>query len=988
MNKPHKFLIPLIAMTMIGCQKTQEENVVTKHQDSNGFSYETVANDPTGLRLYTLDNGLKVYLSKNEDEPKIQTFIAVRAGSVYDPADNTGLAHYLEHMVFKGTHQIGTQDWEAEKVYLDLISDLYEQHKAEQDPEKKKAIYRQIDSVSYEASKLAIANEYDKMVSSLGAEGTNAWTWHEETVYTNKIPANELEKWMMLESERFSQLVLRLFHTELEAVYEEFNRAQDNDFRKEHYALMDLLFPNHPYGQQTTIGISEHLKNPSMVAIHDYFDRFYVPNNMAVVLVGDLDFEASIQLVDKYFGKFENKNLTHPERPVESALTGIQETEVFGPEAERVTIGYRTGSIGSEDEELVTLVSLLLTNGTAGLIDLNLNQKQLVQRAYSSATFFNDYGIHTMNGYPRGGQTLEEVKELLLSELNKIKNGEFEDWMLDAVINDLKLREINRYDNASALANTYVKAFVQFQDWDQRVAFIDNLRKYTKEDVVNFAKRFYADNYAVVYKRMGESTGVVKVDNPGITPIELNRDKKSNFLQEFEKITSPEIEPVFVDYKEAIQEHTLNNGIVVSHVENDKNDLMYTYFIYDIGKDHNKLLALAAEYMTYVGTDTYSAEDLKKEFYKIGVRYGTNTSADRTSIYLTGLKENLPKGIELLQHLWEHAQADQEAYDKFVEKIEKDRQEAKTNRREIMFGGLMNMAMYGENSSFRDIYTLEELRTIQPEDLVAAFKDLKNYPHRVFYYGKDLDGAVSALNEKHQIPAELKELPEKVEFFELATGGKVYFVDYDMVQAEMMFLSKGDLFSKEKMGASSLFNSYFGSGLSSIVFQEIRESKSLAYSAYAFYRNANEMEKPNYIQAYIGTQANKIPEAVEAMLELLSDMPENETQFENARQSALKQIAATRITKTNIFWSYENLKKRGIDYDIRKDIYKTVSTMTLEDLRKFFNENIQGGNYTVMVLGNKKDIDQQALRKLGTVEEVDLDFLFNYQSESSDPLKL
>src|SRR5690606_27483981 len=260
----------------------------------------------------------------------------------------------------------GTQDWETEKVLLQKISDLYEQHKAEQDSEKKKAIYKTIDSISYEASKLAIANEYDKMVSSLGAEGTNAWTWHEETVYTNKIPSNELDKWLTLESERFSQVVLRLFHTELEAVYEEFNRAQDNDFRKEHYALMDLLFPKHPYGQQSTIGISEHLKNPSMIAIHNYFDRYYVPNNMAVVLVGDLDFDETIKKVNDKFGGFENKELTHPVRPTEDVIASVKEKEVFGPEAERVTIGFRTDGVGSDNEKLVTLVSLLLSNGTAG----------------------------------------------------------------------------------------------------------------------------------------------------------------------------------------------------------------------------------------------------------------------------------------------------------------------------------------------------------------------------------------------------------------------------------------------------------------------------------------------------------------------------------------------------------------------------------------------------------------------------------------------
>ena len=265
----------LLFLSLIGCEndkiKTYE---VSNNTDANGFSYETVENDPTGLRLYTLDNGLKVYLSKNSDEPKIQTYIAVRAGSNYDPKESTGLAHYLEHMVFKGTHKIGTADWEKEKVYLKKISDLYEKHRAEKDPKKKLAIYKEIDKVSLEASNYSIANEYDKMTASLGATGTNAHTWFEETVYKNKIPANELNKWLDLEAERFSTLVLRLFHTELEAVFEEFNRGQDNDFRKQYAAMLDGLFPNHPYGQQTTIGTGEHLKNPSMVDIHNYFDKY------------------------------------------------------------------------------------------------------------------------------------------------------------------------------------------------------------------------------------------------------------------------------------------------------------------------------------------------------------------------------------------------------------------------------------------------------------------------------------------------------------------------------------------------------------------------------------------------------------------------------------------------------------------------------------------------------------------------------------------
>jgi len=214
----------------------------TIHTDKNNYEYITVTHDENKVRIYTLKNGLKVFLAQNFDAPRIQTFIPVKTGSNNDPSDNTGLAHYLEHMMFKGTSKIGTQNWEKEKVLIDEISDLYEQHKAEQNPEKKKEIYKKIDEISQKASEFAIANEYDKIISSLGASGTNAHTWFDETVYKNNIPNNELEKWLKVEKERFTELVLRLFHTELESVYEEFNRSQDNDSRLVNDALMKALF--------------------------------------------------------------------------------------------------------------------------------------------------------------------------------------------------------------------------------------------------------------------------------------------------------------------------------------------------------------------------------------------------------------------------------------------------------------------------------------------------------------------------------------------------------------------------------------------------------------------------------------------------------------------------------------------------------------------------------------------------------------------------
>ncbi|TYB76733.1 insulinase family protein [Bizionia saleffrena] len=982
-----KWIVVVMLVAFIySCKNNNNEAGITAKtevkKDVNGFAYETVANDPTGLRLYTLDNGLKVYLSKNTDEPKIQTYIAVRAGSNYDPKESTGLAHYLEHMVFKGTHKIGSLDWEKEKVYLDSISSLYEQHRAEQDPDKKLALYKQIDEVSLAASQFSVANEYDKMTSSIGATGTNAHTWYEETVYKNKIPVNELDKWLALEEERFSTLVLRLFHTELEAVFEEFNRGQDSDGRKAATAMLEGLFPNHPYGQQSTIGTAEHLKNPSLVDINNYFDTYYVPNNMAMVLVGDIDFEKTIEKVNNTFGKLEGKAVVHPKLPTEAPIEEIVIKEVFGPTSESVSLAFRSKGVNTKEQQLVTLCDMLLANGKAGLIDLNLKQKQLVQSAGASASFFNDYGYHRFYGAPKDGQTLDDVKTLLLDQIELLKKGAFEDWMLTAVINDLKKSQLEEYENNTGLASAYYEAFIHHEKWEDKVSFLNDLKAITKQEIVAFAASFYGENYVLTYKRKGVDNSIVKVSNPGITQVNLNRDKASEYIVNFNATESKPLAPVYVDYKSEIKKSSTESGIEVSYINNKTNDLFSLNFIFDMGANNDKKLELAIGYIDYLGTEKFSAEDLKKEFYKLGIDYSFRTGLENTYVSLSGLKENLPAGLELLESLWSTAKADPEAYVKYVESIAKSRQNNKTNKAAILRGGLLNYAKYGEQSAVRNIIPITEMVAINPQELVDITNDLKNYKQRIFYYGKNVDIAINALNKSYKTAKELKAYPEALTFTENETGGNVYFVDYDMVQSEVMFLAKSNTFNAEDIAVSTLFNNYFGAGLSSIVFQEIRESKALAYSAWANYAMARDNDNSNYLMAYMGTQANKMPEAVSAMLALLSEMPEVEDQFNSAKDATLKKIAAERITKANIFWNYERLQKQGIDNDNREAIYNAIEKMTLSDLKTFFNTTIKGEEYTVIVIGNKKDIDFQTLKKLGEVKEVEADYLFNYATPS------
>jgi len=318
-------MVVFFLFTTICYNVSAQQTFNWKQETSNGYTYKYVTNDPMKARFYTLKNGLSVILTENHKEPRIAVNIAVRAGSNTDPKEHTGLAHYLEHLLFKGTDTYGTLNWAKEKPYIDSITNLYEKYTTLTDPQERKKTYQEIDRLSGEASKYSIANEYDKLVSSLGSQGTNAHTWVEETVYEEDIPSNAIDKFLMIQAERFRKPVFRLFHTELEAVYEEKNRSLDNDGSKMQEAMMYNLFPTHNYGQQTTIGTIEHLKNPSINAIRNYYNKYYVPNNMSIIMAGDFNADELIKKIDQRFKYMQPKPLNlynpAPEKPLTASIT-------------------------------------------------------------------------------------------------------------------------------------------------------------------------------------------------------------------------------------------------------------------------------------------------------------------------------------------------------------------------------------------------------------------------------------------------------------------------------------------------------------------------------------------------------------------------------------------------------------------------------------------------------------------------------------------
>jgi zinc protease len=966
----------------------QDKYQVSTSSDPNGYSYQTITNDPLKARIYTLSNGLKVYISVYKDAPRIQTFIAVRAGSKNDPSTATGLAHYLEHILFKGTSKIGTTDWEKEKPLLDQIENLYEVYRRTRDEKERARIYHLIDSTSILASTYSIANEYDKMLSNIGASGTNAYTFLEQTVYVNDIPSNQVDKWAEIEGERFSMVVPRLFHTELEAVYEEKNKGLDQDRRKVWEATMAGLFQKHPYGTQTTIGTIEDLKNPSITEIKKYFGQYYKPNNMAICLSGDLDPDRTIKSIDKYFGKLASKEPPVFNPPAEEQQKN-QTLDIYGPDAENVTIAFRTNgiykvdanapgkSVFQKDPYLLKLVSMLLTNGQAGLIDLNLNQQQKVLGGYSYDMAFNDYAVFVLGGRPREGQKQEEVKDLLLTQLDSIRQGKFGEWMMKAVINDYKISKMKEYESNRARADAFVEAFISRRPWSEQVKEIDMLESFTKQDVSDFVKN-NLNNYLVIYKRVGTDTTIKKVSKPKISPVHLNREKQSEFYMKVMGQPSDSLEPVFINFNTDLQK-SMAGKLPVHYKMNVENGLFNLYYVWDFGKDNDPDYAIAAAYYDYLGTKKYSAEELKKEFFKLGCTYSFSVGGDAIYFSLSGLHENFPAALKLFEELIQNPKPDKQALSDMVAGILKSRADAKLSKDVILKSAMASYAKYGPKNPFTSMVPEEELKKLKPETLIALVKQLYAYPHRALYYGPEqMSKLDELLSSSHKASLKNKEPVLKKFPFKDINENIVYWVDYNMVQAEIMFLTKSIQYDPKLMPAVYMFNEYFGGGMGSLVFQEMRESKALAYSVSSRYLPAGRKEDPNYISSYIGTQADKIQDAIEGLQSLIEEMPQSDVLFSNSKSSLIESFNTDRITKSEILFEYEKAKKLGLDYDIRRDIYKNIKTMTFADIEAFQKKYLKNKKKIMLVIGSKDKIDFNSLSKYGKVQELTLKEIFGY----------
>lgn len=937
---------------------------------------ESNPDDPLDAHIFELDNGLRVYLTENHEEPRFYAEIAVRAGSKHDPADGTGLAHYLEHLLFKGNQNLGTLDYEAEKPHLDRIVELYEEHFSETDTARRAEIYAEINSEAQLAAQFAVPNEIDKLYNSMGGNALNAHTWYEETVYKVGLPANRLQQWAEIESDRFVNPVFRLFHTELETVYEEKNRTLDNGGRIIGTAVDELLWKVHPYGQQPTIGTVDHLKNPSLVYIQNYFDTYYVPNNMGIFISGDIDIDSTIALISEKFGQWKRQEIPEVGPWDEPPLQGAERRTVQYPGEEQVQLAFRTAPNGSADKEALILLDMILDNRTAGLINLNLNQQQLVSNAGSSPLFLNDYGTQNLYGVPKQDQSLEEVERLLLDQIDIIKAGEFEEWIIPAIVNDFLKNEKASLEFNTARVTMMRQSFIEGSEWEYHIAEIDRMEQLTKQDVVDVANKYFGDDFVSVY-RVDAQHEVPEVEKPQIDPVTIDPTRQSEFAAQILAMEVDEIEPSFVEADQDYRVIEFAPGVELYYAPNPLNDLFTFSVNVEVGTEEDEKLGLSAALMDVAGTANMSNEELQKEWYRMGTEFRFGAGENSSAFAISGLDDQFENSVALMMELIKTPSSDSQTLEQLKGILLKSREDRKSSPPAIA-QALYMYNRYGEESPMLESMTSQQILDTQVDELLDLPVQLLDYKHTIAYTGSmPLEQLVEVLRRHHNIEGELADTPEyRFRRARDVEDTELLVVDQQTAQAQVRIEFADGVLEPEDSVMSSLYTNYFGSGMSSVVFQELREARALAYSASARYMPGNRLNAENLMLGAIGTQTDKTVDALAAFIDLIDNMPQSSERFDEAVNAQINRYRTSKLNFREVIGAVRAWERQGFESDPRRARFQELQQSDLDDLIEFQEQHVKDRAKLISIVGDLSIIDVAELEQFGEVQEMQVDDLF------------
>ena len=919
-----------------------------------------------GLTEYKLDNGLTVMLWEDHDQPDVTGYVVVRAGAVDEPAEYTGLAHYLEHMLFKGTQRIGALDWEAEKPMYDSIIALYDQYSESTDPKVREQLATQINEISMREAKISSTEDFFNMLDLIGAEGVNAYTSYDLTAYHNSFPAAEMYRWLTIFSDRLINPVFRTFQAELENVFEEYNMYANEPSSQVQNQLFADIYKGCPY-EREVIGTAEHLKNPRLSKLIEFYNTWYVPNNMALIIVGDFDTEKTKPMIAETFSRLQAKELpTRPTYP-EVKLTGKKHYNLgYNP---MVTWIYPGVKEGDEDQDVLDFVCMLLYNGQTGLLD-KINTKGDVQ----FAGIYNDARrntgrliIEAVPYYDVNQQMFESDKAteaIVMREVDKIKAGHIDDELIANVKRMYAQSDKIMNEMPSYKMNALVDAFTYAKPTDDIFTANEKIQSLTKEEIVRVAKKYFnADHMTISFDEDTKTQKAKTLPKPNIKPLDPVKDAKTEYAEQFQKLPKGELKETFNDFND-VKVRQLGDNVTLRYTSNTKNDVFSLNLRYGVGAHEMPLLPYATQLIEnagVMGEKPLEGKDFDQQIAELGgsVSYGCSDSYFTVSI--SGEDENLSKIMnlvnrQLLMPYLEQKQLDAVKGSEFFSRLSRQKRTA------VQKSALLQYALYGKKSSFLDEVPFADIWGLDGVKVQRLIASARTYALDVFYCGTMPEDKLIA-----ELPLTEGMQPSKSTFIkDRQTYNKptvLFLPNSNVQQADLYFYINGRSYDISSDVASDAFNQYMSGGFTGIIMNEIRVKRSMAYSAYGVDATPALPGKDCYFYGYVGTQSDKVVDAINVYMDILNDMPKDSTQID-ALRAALKQAAQTaKPSMRSKAATFEQWQRVGYNDDPAKVNAEAINAITFNDIEKFYEENIKGKPVTIILMGDPKKIDIKAIQQ-------------------------
>ena len=937
-----------------------------------------------GLKAFKLKNGLSVYIWEDNTKSDVFGIVAVRAGSINEPEEYTGLAHYLEHVMFKGTDQIGALDWAKEKPIYDQIIVKYDEMAATNDPAQKAAIGKEINDLTVEAGKLSVSNEFSDLMESIGGKGLNAGTSYDLTYYHNSFPAYQINKWLEISSQRFIHPVFRTFQSELENVYEEYNMYQDNPGSQQSNFLRSKAFEGHPYARDI-IGLPEHLKNPHLSKLIDFYNEWYVPENMVLILVGNVNAQQIAGRIAGTFGRLEAKPLptrkTYPDLEIKGRTQYSAKVGIYPS----VCLIYPGVPAGHPDELPLEIAMSLLSNGDhTGTLDKLTLDGELTDCGASPMTM-REQGRNIVQCIPlydenqRRFESNKSTEKKALKAIQQVANGAFQDWQVEAI----KMNMCRDFD-VQMESNTFkghllMDAFINGKDLAKVLNYKDEVMAVTTDDIKRVVKQYLGDNYLALYIEQGKAKKGEKIQKPGYKPIEPPVGKQSLYAMQFKNMGIGQVEEKFIDFND-VKVQALNDRSKLYYTPNTENNVFSLTLRYGAGEREFPKLSIAAELMNNAGVmGAYEPQQLKEELSKLNATCQVWASDDYLYIMMRGYEPTLAQACQLLSRQILMPQLDDKQLSRIKGSVLGSRQQRKDNV-STLADALSQYVRYGEKSAYIDELTDMEMLELQISELTGDINRAANYEAEIFYCGTlPFEQVTQVLSTNLPLVANERPStsPQDKPLAPVAENTIYFLPNNDAEQAQIFFYMPMGAYDKKDDVQRDAFNQYFSGGFGGLVMNEIREKRSMAYYAGANVITPALPGNPTYMYGHIGTQNDKVNDAMDVFMGLVNDMPRNAERIDNIK-SYLRQEALSSHPDFRSKAQYlRSIQRMGYTSDPAQENLPKIDALTFDDIVNFYTQNIQGKPYAIGIIGNPKMIDLDKLAKYGKVVKLNDRKLFN-----------